>query len=63
MDEVLVVFYENIPKIVLSFVVGRSKLPFFVGQILNSIIAIILRPREYNYLRGASSSKADYQRS
>ena len=31
----LVVFYENFSEIGLSFVVGGSKLTFFVGQILN----------------------------
>ena len=34
----LVVFYENFSEIGLSFVVGGSKLIFFVGQILNSRI-------------------------
>ena len=42
MDEVLVVFFENVSEIILSFVVDKSKLLFFVRQILNSIIAIIL---------------------
>ena len=31
MDEVLIVFCENVPEIVLSFVVGRSKSPIFYG--------------------------------
>jgi len=43
---VLVVFLGNLSKIILSFVVGGSKLAIFVGQILNSIDAIILERRE-----------------
>ena len=46
MDEVLVVFCENVPEIILSFMVGGSKLVFFVGQILNSKIAFILGQRK-----------------
>jgi len=46
-NEVLVVFCENLPETALSFVVGGSKLTFFVGQILNSRIAFILGRREY----------------
>ena len=42
----LVVFYENFLEIGLSFVVGGSKLTFFVGQFLNSRIAFILGRRE-----------------
>jgi len=45
---VLVVFSENLPEIGLSFVVGGSKLTFFVGQILNSKIVFILGRREYD---------------
>ena len=41
----LVVFYENFSEIGLSFMVGGSKLVFFVGQILNSKIAFILGQR------------------
>ena len=44
----LVVFYENFLEIGLSFVVGGSKLTFFVGQILNSKIVFILGRREYD---------------
>ena len=43
----LVVFCENFPEISLSFMVGGSKLIFFVGQILNSIILFILERSEY----------------
>jgi len=43
----LIVFCENLPKTGLSFVVGESKLIFFVGQILNSRIIFILGRREY----------------
>ena len=43
MNEVLVVFYENFLETALSFVVGGSKLTFFVRQILNSRIAFILQ--------------------
>ena len=46
MIEVLVVFCENLPEISLSFVIGGSKLTFFVGQILNSRIVFILGWRE-----------------
>ena len=42
----LVVFYENFLEIGLSFVVGGSKLIFFVGQILNFRIVLILGRRE-----------------
>ena len=38
---------KNILKIDLFFVVGGSKLVFFMGQILDYIIAFILRRREY----------------
>jgi len=48
-DEVLVVFCENLLEIILCFVVGRSKLPIFVGQILNSIVAIMLGQREWMF--------------
>jgi len=44
---VLVDFCKNIPEIVLSFMIDGLKLAFFVGQILNSIVAFILRPRKY----------------
>ena len=48
----LVVFYENFLEIGLSFVVGGSKLTFFVGQILNSRIVFILGRSEYKpYMR------------
>ena len=43
----LVVFCENLPKTSLYFVVGESKLIFFVGQILNYRIVFILGRREY----------------
>ena len=43
----LVVFCENLPEISLSFMVGGSKLIFFVGQILNYRILFILGRREY----------------
>ena len=43
----LVVFGENLPEIILSFVVGGSKFVFFVGQNLNSRITFILGRREY----------------
>jgi len=42
----LVVFCENLPKIILSFVVGKSKFVFFVGQNLNSRITFILERRQ-----------------
>ena len=45
MDKMLVVFYKNILEIAFSFVVGRE-ISIFVGQILNSIIIIILGRRE-----------------
>jgi len=44
---VLVDFCKNIPEIVLSFMIDGLKLAFFGGQILNSIVAFILRPRKY----------------
>ena len=47
----LVVFYENFSEIGLSFVVGGSKLIFFVGQILNSRMTFILGWTEYLILR------------
>ena len=47
MNEVLVVFCENLLETGLSFVIGGSKLIFFVGQILNSKIVFILGRREY----------------
>ena len=47
MNEVLVVFYGNFSETALSFVVGGSKLTFFVRQILNSRIAFILQ-REFS---------------
>ena len=34
-------------EIVLFFMVGRSKIAIFVEQILNFIVAIILRGRDY----------------
>ena len=43
----LVVFCENLLETGLSFVVGGSKLIFFVGQILNSRIVFILGRRVY----------------
>ena len=43
----LVVLCENLLEICLSYVLGESKLNFFVGQILNSRIAFILGRREY----------------
>ena len=46
MNEVLVIFCENLPETGLSFVIGGSKLIFFVGQILNFRIAFILERRE-----------------
>jgi len=39
---VLIFFYKNVLKIILSFVVGRSKLHFFVRKILNSTVVIIV---------------------
>ena len=47
MDEILVVFCENLSEIILSFVVDGSKFTFFMGQNLNSKIVIILGQREY----------------
>ena len=47
MNEVLVVFCENLPETSLSFVVDGSKLTFFAGQILNSGIVFILGRMEY----------------
>ena len=47
MNELLVVFCENLPDTDLSFVVGGSKLIFFVGQILNSRIVFFLGRRMY----------------
>ena len=46
MNEVLVVFFENLLETGLSFVVDGSKLIFFTGQILNSRIVFILERRE-----------------
>ena len=43
----LVVFYENLLEIILSFVIGELKFPFFVGQNLNFRIIFILERREY----------------
>ena len=43
MNDLLVAFCENFSKIALSFVEGKLKLAIFVGHILNSIVAIILR--------------------
>ena len=48
MDELLVVFSETF-GIILFFVVGRSKLAKFLGQILNSIVTIILERKEYDH--------------
>ena len=42
----LVVFCENLSEIILSFVVGKSKFVFFVGQNLNSRITFILERRQ-----------------
>ena len=42
----LVVFLGNLSENILFFVLGGSKLAIFVGQILNSIDAIILERRE-----------------
>ena len=47
MNEVLVVFFENLLETGLSFVVDGSKLIFFAGQILNSRIIFILGRMEY----------------
>ena len=47
MDEMLVVFCDNFLEIILSFVIGELKFPFFVDQNLNSIIIFILERREY----------------
>ena len=43
----LVVICENFLKTGLSFVIGGSKLIFFVGQILNSRIVFFLGRRVY----------------
>ena len=48
MDEILVVFCENLLEIMLSFVIGMSKVAFFVEQILNSIVVFILGQMEYD---------------
>ena len=42
----LVVFCKNLSKIDLFFVVGGSKLIFFVGQVLNFRMVFILGRRE-----------------
>ena len=47
MNELLVVFYENLLKTCLSFVLDGSKLIFFMGYMVNSRIIFILRRREY----------------
>ena len=44
---ILIVFRKNILEITLTFVVGGSKLTFFVKQILNFVVAFILERREY----------------
>ena len=46
MNDVLVVFYKNIIKIILFFVVGRSKLIFFMRQILNFVVTFIFGWRD-----------------
>ena len=50
-EDVLVAFCENLSEVGLSFMVGGSKLIFFVGQILNSRMTFILGRREYLILR------------
>ena len=48
MDDVLVVFCENLPEIAMSFVIDESKFAFFLWNIiLNSRIAFILERRVY----------------
>ena len=53
----LVVFCGNLLEIGLFFVVDRSKLTLFVGQILNSRIIFILERREYILSNGITCSE------